>query len=214
MTRQGRSPRECSGTAVRPYLGLGTIWPAGPWLEGVMPREVEKGAVVDDKTIRVFPDRRGLHAIVENLARYAPRPDQARIAEHHGEQPDDPRHPGLVGELNLEPGQIDLGLLARRSLEPHLERGDGVGPDVAHRALHRGIAASVAALSHFAPQPHRGEARKGDKPFAQIRQEWIGALLPVRPRTIGRRLQTARGIFANGLTVDAELTGNGSNLQA
>jgi hypothetical protein len=43
-----------------------------------------------------------------------PRPDQARIAEHHGEQPDDPRHPGLVGELNLEPGQIDLSLLARR----------------------------------------------------------------------------------------------------
>ena len=44
-----------------------------------------------------------------------PRPDQARIAEHHGEQPDDPRYPGLVGELNLEPGQIDLSLLARRS---------------------------------------------------------------------------------------------------
>jgi len=176
------------------------------------------------------------HAVVENLARYAanrlergnvaaqnrlqilvndePRPDQARIAEHHGEQPDDPRHPGLVGELNLEPGEIDLGLLARRSLEPHLERGDGVGPDVAHRALHRGVAASVATLSHFAPQPHRGEARKGDKPFAQIRQEWIGALLPMRPRTIGRRLQTARDIFANGLTVDAELTGYGSNLQA
>ena len=36
-----------------------------------MPREVEKGAVVDDKTIRVFPDHRGLHAVVENLARYA-----------------------------------------------------------------------------------------------------------------------------------------------
>ena len=66
------------------------------------PREVEKGAVVNDKTIRVFPDHRGLHAVVENLARYAanrlergnvaaqnrlqilvndePRPDQARIA--------------------------------------------------------------------------------------------------------------------------------------
>jgi hypothetical protein len=81
-------------------------------------------------------------------------------------------------------------------------------------ALHRGVAASVATLSHFAPQPHRGEARKGDKPFAQIRQEWIGALLLVRPRTIGRRLQTARDIFADGVTVDAELTGNGSNLQA
>src|SRR5262249_52946593 len=84
----------------------------------------------------------------------------------------------------------------------------------AHRALHRGVAARVAALSHFAPQPYRGEARKGGKPLAQIRQEWIGALLAARPRTIGRRLQTARDIFADRLTVDAELTGNGRNLQA
>jgi hypothetical protein len=93
-----------------------------------MPREVEKGAVVNDKTIRVFPDYRGLHAVVENLARYAANRlergnvaaqnrlqilvnDEPRIAEHHGEQPDDPRRPGLVGELNLEPGQIDLSLL-------------------------------------------------------------------------------------------------------
>src|SRR5689334_11838490 len=122
--------------------------------------------------------------------------------------------PGSSVNSTSNRGQISLSLLAGRGLEPHLERGDGVGPDVAHSALHRGVAASVATLSHFAPQPHRGEARKGDKPFAQIRQEWIGALLPVRPRTIGRRLQTARDIFADGLTVDAQLTGNGSNLQA
>ena len=36
----------------------------------------------------------------------------------------------------------------------------------------------------------------------------------MRPRTIGRQLQTARDIFADGVTADAELTGNGSNLQA
>src|ERR1700751_1669225 len=95
-----------------------------------------------------------------------PRPYQAGIAEHHGEQPDDPRYPRLVGELNLEPGEIDLSLLARRSFKPHLERSDGVRSDVAHRTLHRGIAASVATLSHFAPQPYRGEARKGGKPLA------------------------------------------------
>ena len=126
-----------------------------------MPSEVEKGAVVDHKTIRVFPDHRGLHAVVENLAwrstdrlergdvaaqnrlqipmNNEPRPDQARIAEHHREQPDDARHPALIGELNFEPGEIDLGLglLAGRGLEPHLERGDRIRPDVAHRALHR-----------------------------------------------------------------------------
>jgi hypothetical protein len=35
--------------------------------------------------------------------------------------------PRLVGELNLEPGQIDLSLLARRGLEPHLKRAMGSG---------------------------------------------------------------------------------------
>ena len=30
---------------------------------------------------------------------------------------------GLVGELNLEPDQIDLSLLAGRGLEPHLVSG-------------------------------------------------------------------------------------------
>ena len=45
--------------------------PGGTRLKTVMPREVKKRPVVDDKTIRVFPDHRGLHAVVENLARYA-----------------------------------------------------------------------------------------------------------------------------------------------
>jgi hypothetical protein len=36
-----------------------------------MPRKVGKGAVVDDKTIRDFPDHGGLHAVVENIARCA-----------------------------------------------------------------------------------------------------------------------------------------------
>jgi hypothetical protein len=45
--------------------------PGGTRLKTVMPREVKKRPVVDDKTIRVFPDHRGLHAVVENLARCA-----------------------------------------------------------------------------------------------------------------------------------------------
>ena len=130
-------------------LGLGTIRPTGPRLEAVMPRKVEKGAVVDDKTVRVFPDHRGLHAVVEDLARHPtdrlergdvaaqnrlqilvddePRPNQTRIAEHHREQPDDARHLGLVGELNFEPGEIDLGLLAGWGLKPYFE-GSVTGP--------------------------------------------------------------------------------------
>ena len=41
------------------------------------------------------------------------------------EQPDDALHAGLVGELDLELGEVDLRLLARRRLEAHLE---GRGP--------------------------------------------------------------------------------------
>ena len=78
-----------------------------------------------------------------------PRPDQTRMAEHHGEQPDDARHPGVVGELNFESGEVDLGLLAGRSLEPHSKGVTGSGLIVAHHALHRGVAAGVAPLSQL-----------------------------------------------------------------
>ncbi len=125
-------------------LGLGPIGPTGARLEAVVPREVEKGAVVDDEAVGILADHRGLHAVVEDLARRAAdrfergdvaaqdglqvlvhdeaRPDQARVAEHHREQPDDARDAGLVGELDLEAGEIDLRLLAGRRLEADLER--------------------------------------------------------------------------------------------
>jgi hypothetical protein len=37
------------------------------------------------------------------------RPDQPAEAEHHGEQPNDARDAGLVGELDFEAREIDLG---------------------------------------------------------------------------------------------------------
>ena len=63
-------------------LGLGSIWPAGTRLEAVMPRKVEKGAVVNDKTIRVFPDRRANLAFSINVIgsrRFGIQPGQASI---------------------------------------------------------------------------------------------------------------------------------------
>ena len=56
-----------------------------------------------------------------------------RVAEHHGEQPDDARDAGLVGELDLEVGEVDLGLLAGRRLEADLEGRDRIGPDARAR---------------------------------------------------------------------------------
>jgi hypothetical protein len=58
--------------------------------------------------------------------------------------------------------------LVRYATEMHLESCDGARPDVAHHALHRRVASSVAAFSQFAPQPHRGKTRKRAKPFARI----------------------------------------------
>ena len=46
-----------------------------------------------------------------------PRPDQARVAEHQREQPDNADCRGLVGEGDLEMGEVDLLLLAGWGLE-------------------------------------------------------------------------------------------------
>jgi hypothetical protein len=52
-------------------LGLRPIGPAGARLEAVMPRKINQAAVVDDQPIGILADDRRLHAIVEDLARYA-----------------------------------------------------------------------------------------------------------------------------------------------
>src|SRR5262249_50242600 len=148
-------------------LGLGPIRPTGTRMEAIVPCQIEERAVVNDKAVRVFTDDWGLHAVVEDLARRTAdrfergdvtaqnrlhvlvhdeaAPDQARVAQHHGEEPDDALHARLVGELDLEAGEIDLGLLARRGLEPHLERCGWLGPDVTYGSLHSRVAAGVTA---------------------------------------------------------------------
>ena len=72
----------------------------------------------------ILAQDRGLHPVIEDLARHALErgeggevaaqhalqvlvqdeagPEQAAVAEHQGEQPDDPDHPRLVGERHLE----------------------------------------------------------------------------------------------------------------
>ena len=155
-------------------LGLGPIGPAGARLEAVVAGEVDEGAVVDDEPVGVLADDRGLHAIVEDGARRAPdrlegrdvaaknalqilvedepRPDQPGVPEHHRKEPDDALDARLVGELDLEPGEVDLGLLARRRLEAHFVSGAADGPDLAHAVPHNAVAAGKAALLDFTEQ--------------------------------------------------------------
>ena len=58
-----------------------------------------------------------LHVLVQDK----PRPDQAAEAEHEREQPDDPRDRRFICELQLELGEVDLRLVARRRFEADLK---------------------------------------------------------------------------------------------
>ena len=150
-----------------------------------------------------------LQVLVEDEA----SPDQPREPQHHGEQPDDAGEAGLVGEGDLEAGQVDLRLLARQGLEAHLERPRGIRPQSAHRAFHRRVAAGVAALAEFTPKPDGGQPGIGGQPLAQVTQEGIGAARPRLAGPVGGRLQAAGDVFAHRLAVDAELPGDGGGAQ-
>ena len=85
-----------------------------------------------------------------------PRPDQPGVAEHHREQPDDAPDARLVGEFRLEPGEVDLSLLARRRLEAHFVSGASGGPKIAHAVAHNAVAAGKAALVDLTKQTPSG----------------------------------------------------------
>ena len=61
-----------ANVAERPFnfaLGLGPVRPAGTGLETVMPGKIEEAAVIDDEAFGILADDRGLHAVIEDLAR-------------------------------------------------------------------------------------------------------------------------------------------------
>ncbi len=142
-----------------------------------MAGKVDEGAIVDDEPVGVLTDDRGLHAVVEDRVRHAadrleggdvaaqdalqilwadePRPDQPEIAEHHRKQPHDAPDARLVDELELEPGEVDLGLLARRRLEAHFIYAAAGRPEIAHAVAHDAIAAGKAALLDLTEQTPR-----------------------------------------------------------
>ena len=161
-----------------------------------MPGQVEQRTIVDDQAIDILPEHGGFHAIVKDLPGRAAEglksrdmaaqhgsevlvqdeasPDQPRVAEHQGEQPDDAPGAGLVGERDLEAGEIDLALDARWRLEADLERLDRIGAQLLDRPLDPSVAASEALLAQLAAETDGGQPGVGRQPITQIGQERIG----------------------------------------
>src|SRR6516225_11708606 len=212
------------------------IGPAGARLEAVVAGEVDKGAVVDDEPVGVLADDRGLHPIIEDRTRRAadrvegsdvaaqdalqvlvegePRPDQPGVAEHHREQPDDALDPRLVGELDLEPGEVDLRLLARRRLEARFVCGAAGGANIADPVADDAVAAGKAAFLDLPEETPRGQGGKGRQALAQIRFEPVHEARGRRALLVGRRLQPFGDVGPDGLSIDAGQPGDGANRQA
>ena len=170
-------------------LGLGPIGLAGPRMEAIVASQVDQGPIVDDAVRVALAEHRRLHAVVEQFARCAaeglerrhmaaqhrrqvlvhhePCPDQPAVAQHHGEQPHDPRRGRLVGEHHLEPGEVDLALLARCGLEAHLEPRIGRRPHLPQEVRDRRIAARVPELLQLPQQPGSRQGGIGAHPLAQ-----------------------------------------------
>src|SRR3954452_18433891 len=105
-------------------LGFRPIGSTGAGLEAVVPGQVKQGSVVDHRALGSLADDGGFHAVIEDLAgntadraerrRMAAQdglqvlvqdeagPDQARVAQHQGEHPNNALDAWLIGELTLE----------------------------------------------------------------------------------------------------------------
>ncbi len=136
------------------------------------------------------------------------------MAEDEGEQPHHPLGSRFVGEGGTEVGEIDLGLAARRGLEPALEGGTGGGPDAAEVVLHGRVAAFVPAFADLAQQPLGGQFRHGLDALPQIVLPGRDDGLPGRPGRVDRRLQTTLDACADRLAVQPGPPGNGRQAQA
>ena len=103
------------------------------------------------------------------------REQEARVAEHQAEQPDNPASAGIVGKVDDEAGKIDLCLNAWGCLEAHL-----VGlrlvlrSDRGQEAFHRRIGANIAELANLAERSAQrfGRFIKG-RAFRVIPAYWV-----------------------------------------
>jgi len=72
----------------------------------------------------------------------------------------------LTPGSSVEPGEVDLGLLARRRLEARFVSDAADRPDLAHAVAHNAVAAGKAALLHLTEQASPGQGGIGRQAFA------------------------------------------------
>jgi hypothetical protein len=142
-----------------------------------------------------------------------PAPEPAAVAQDDREQPQDPRHAGLIGELDPELGEVDLRLLAGGGLETALEGLDARRPSVAQEVRDDAVAALVATLFQLAQQPLSRQVWPGRDARAQVvlvRRDEPG---PRRARVVGRRRDANLEMLAHRLAVHAELARDGGHAE-
>ena len=133
-----------NGRSTLPFR-FGPIGPAGPRLKAEVAGEIDEGSVVDNEPVGVLADDRRLHAIVKDRTRRAtdrlqsgdvatqdalqiqvqdePRPDQAGVAKHRREQPDNAFESG--SSTNSTSNLTKSTCAYARRLEAHLVSGTG-----------------------------------------------------------------------------------------
>lgn len=139
--------------------------------------------------------------------------DEARVAEHQAEQPDDPACTWIVGDVDDEAGEIDLGLDPRRRLEAHLTwLGSVLRADRGEMALHRRVGPDIAEFTDLPGQPSGAEVGKGGHALAHEVHKGRKLAWPARRAwSVGRRLDAALDVFAHGLGVAPGATGDGGD---
>ena len=188
-----------------------------------MPGHVEQRRVIADLALLVLAEHRGLHPVVEHLARHPAqfteclevtahhavkvltaheaRVHIAAVAQHHGEQPHrlDPLR--FLGEHHLELREVHLRLMPCRGLEAVLESHGHPWAHRRHVVRHRGTTAAVAQLSDLAKQAHRGELRIPRQALAKILPVRVDHPRPRRARSVLRAFQPTLQILAHRLAV-------------
>eukprot|EP00918_Siedleckia_nematoides_P062731 GHVU01136728.1.p1 GENE.GHVU01136728.1~~GHVU01136728.1.p1 ORF type:complete len:211 (-),score=13.97 GHVU01136728.1:30-575(-) len=111
--------------------------------------------------------------------------------------------------------EVHLRLAPRRGLEAALE-GGGLGrrPDGAQEVGHRGVAAGEAEFADLPPEPPARQVGEAPHPLAQEGLEGTERRRGRAAGLVGRRLQAALDVFADGLAVVAGAAGDGRDGQA